>query len=688
MKRSAIVVRAVAAVILIGLVWPVSATGTWEENGNRVCTAAGKQCYPCVVSDDSGGAIIAWEGSPTAWPRICAQRMGEAGTLLWGEGGSVLSPGTADQHNPGATTDGRGGAIVAWEQSGTWGRGDIYARRVNGSGESPWGQEQGAISTADGTQYNFVLTTDGDAGAIVAWCDNRNSVDQDVYVQRVDALGRVMWTTDGVLLCAAKGDQLVPGIVSDGNGGAIITWVDGRSGTYSIYAQRVDQLGNALWTIDGIRVCAAMVVQFGPQIVSDGAGGAMITWTDYRASSIYGDIYAQRVSPSGGVLWNTQGVPICTAAGHQAAPIITYDDKHGVFFVMWEDIRGGTHEDIYAQCVDASGNVLWVKDGIPICTVAGGKAWSKMIGDGVGGAIVTWQDSRRGTNDIYAQRVDAAGRLKWKTDGAPVCLADGNQYGPNICSDGKSGAFIVWQDNRSGNETESSRVYAQHIDAQGEVWTPVVMAAVDFDPKTLNLKSNGRWVTCYIELPEGYNVADIDIASVVLNGSVHAEASPQAVGDHDTDGTADLMVKFDRSDVGAVLFPGQEVAVTVTGYVGEARFSGTDFIRVINPPNSKNQRSDALPHAEEVSLEAGPNPFNPSVRIEYGVPAPARVVVQVWGIDGRLVRTLEDVERPKGFYTVEWNGRDGVGGELSSGLYICRLVVGDQVITRKLTLLK
>jgi hypothetical protein len=45
---------------------------------------------------------------------------------------------------------------------------------------------------------------------------------------------------------------------------------------------------------------------------------------------------------------------------------------------------------------------------------------------------------------------------------------------------------------------------------------PAIPATVDIDPDTLNLKSKGKWITCYIELPDGYSVEDIDIDSVTL----------------------------------------------------------------------------------------------------------------------------------------------------------------------------
>ena len=108
-----------------------------------------------------------------------------------------------------------------------------------------------------------------------------------------------------------------------------------------------------------------------------------------------------------------------------------------------------------------------------------------------------------------------------------------------------------------------------------------ITATIDFDPNTLNKKSNGNWVTVYIELPAGYNVNNIIISSIRLQGTIHAESWPYCIGDNDSDGIPDLMVKFKRADVINILPNGDNVQILVTGTVGTTTFEGVDTIRVI-----------------------------------------------------------------------------------------------------------
>jgi hypothetical protein len=113
---------------------------------------------------------------------------------------------------------------------------------------------------------------------------------------------------------------------------------------------------------------------------------------------------------------------------------------------------------------------------------------------------------------------------------------------------------------------------------------------VDIDPDTLNLKSKGNWITCYIELKAGYDANDIDVSTVAItdiNGvpvNIPAESHPTGVGDEDGDGVPDLMVKFDRSDVQDACSPGP-TTITISGNLLDGTaLSGSDTITVIDPP--------------------------------------------------------------------------------------------------------
>src|SRR5580765_660971 len=123
------------------------------------------------------------------------------------------------------------------------------------------------------------------------------------------------------------------------------------------------------WTSDptvNLPVCQFAAPQQWPKLATDFVGGAIITWQDPRAGSSNNDIYAQHVTASGVVdaAWPANGRLICAAAGQQMFPAITSDGAGGAI-LCWQDGRGGTGNDVYAQHVRANGTVdpLWPADG-------------------------------------------------------------------------------------------------------------------------------------------------------------------------------------------------------------------------------------------------------------------------------------------------------------------------------------
>jgi hypothetical protein len=138
------------------------------------------------------------------------------------------------------------------------------------------------------------------------------------------ALASADWSTDPNInnpICTAADWQYDPRLVSDGSRGAIITWQDRRNGfAYDIYAQRVDANGDTLWPADGVAICTGAIDNLVPRLVGDGAGGAIIAWQSYQVSMDEPDIFAQRVDANGDTLWKLDGVPICIAEYAQRGP--------------------------------------------------------------------------------------------------------------------------------------------------------------------------------------------------------------------------------------------------------------------------------------------------------------------------------------------------------------------------------
>ena len=83
-----------------------------------------------------------------------------------------------------------------------------------------------------------------------------------------------------------------------------------------------------------------------------------------------------------------------------------------------------------------------------------------------------------------------------------------------------------------------------------------------------------------------------------------------------------------------------------------------------------------------------PNPTKGIVKISYAVPKTSRVNIRVYNCLGQVVRTLVDEEQKPGVYTINWNGKDDEGRQLSAGIYFYQMISDDFVGTKKAILLK
>lgn len=392
---------------------------------------------------------------------ICALASAAPASAEWVEDGLPAYPSGQNEMYPVSVEDGEGGVIIAWEDYRSGGGNvDIYAQRIDSYGHILWSTSGVAICTASSNQDRPKITADGAGGAVVVWHDQRGT-GADLFAQRVNADGTVLWTTDGVAIYDSFNYPDNYDITHDGTGGAIIAWDDPRTAVYKIYAQRISASGDTLWNGSGEPVCSSTASQYYPAIASDGNHGAFIVWNDGR-NTVDWDIYLQRIRADGSLPWSS-GVPISSYTGDQMYARIIESDRNSVI-MAWEDNRG-TDPDVYVMKFDSSGTYHW--GNFPVCSATGQQTNIQLASDGDGGAIVVWEDWRTTYGDIYAQRVNA-GSVKWATDGVGVCDAAGNQMFPLITDDGLGGAVIAWNDSR---EDPYSDIFTQKIGHDGNaVW--------------------------------------------------------------------------------------------------------------------------------------------------------------------------------------------------------------------------
>lgn len=644
----------IAAVLLVLCAATSGVQAGWTLDGAPVCVNSGEQEYPVICSDGAGGAIIAWEDR-RAYPDIYAQRIDENGRRLWAVGGVPICTASYGQIGPRICSDGAGGAIIAWTDPRASNARDIYAQRIDADGNVLWTVNGVPVCTETGHQHLNAICEDGFGGAILVWQDERSgSTDwDDIYCQRIDSDGNVLWNPVGVPLCTGGWLKEWARVVPDGGGGAIFSWIDWIN--TRIAAQRVNAVGAVMWTVNGETVRSAADNPYEPEIVRDGSGGAIISWTDHRD---WYDAYVQRVDSLGNMLWTANGVAVTTdPAGEDwwQHHVRICGDGEGGATLAWVDQRFGDY-DGFAQRVNGDGVPQWTANGVPICTEAGSTDDLDLLAVSDKGAIIFWEDSRSGVgNDIFAQRVDSLGNVEWMVNGVAICTADNNQRFPHCTSDGMDGAIVAWDDERVFMDPD---IYAHRITGDGGFVATLLQG----------------WIAAFreSEIVIEWNLSEIDdgaefhVARVTVPGETFIELSNESL---EREGLSYVY----RDDS---FLPGESYVYRV-----DVETDGGSFLLFETDP--------ITPPAGVITLHQNhPNPFNPGTMIRYYLPKRCSVRLVIYDLKGAEVRRLVEAEQEAGPYSVTWDGMNEGGRQVSSGLYFYRLVGGKESVTRKMILLR
>jgi len=381
---------------------------------------------------------------------IYAQRFAANGARLWGASGMPVTLAPANQGVSGISmaSDGNGGAFLTWEDA----RPDcckVYAQHIASDGSPSWTLDGVRLSPEPTIVFGPMfappqIVSDGQDGAIAAWLENQVNPSVEpppVTVQRVDAGGAIVWPENGVRIGVPQLTAF--SIAADGAGGAFVAFVADTDADFGEMAvQSVSADGTAPWGDGGVLLGAADYYAETPDLIADGNGGAIVAWVDHGydepSSTESINIYAQRLDADGTPTWEAGGKPLCTLPGEQNDPRILGDGNGGAV-VVWRDCRDYPDfidcffgSDIYAQHVAADGTELWPAGGTPVSVAAGPQSVGQgiparhfihMATDMAGGAIVVWPDGRRGgcENAVFTTECDVFAQRINSTPPVPAC---------------------------------------------------------------------------------------------------------------------------------------------------------------------------------------------------------------------------------------------------------------------------
>ena len=686
------------------------------------------QSYPSISNEGSGNFVVTWHDERNGDRDIYAQRY-SANCRKVGTNFKVNDDQeSALQSCPSISINGSDNFVITWQDERN-GNSDIYAQCYSDDGIPVGNNFIVNDAQGDTDQWNPSISTDASGNFVITWEDGRNMYkSHDIYAQLYSKDGRAVGTNFKVSDDPGSEYQRSPSICTDASGNFVITWWDGRNDFFGdIYAQLYSGDGNSIGTNFKVNDDQGYSDQGSPSISTDGIGNFIITWQDDRNGD--DDIFAQRYFSDGSTVGINFKVNDDQVSAGQYRPDITTDNS-GNFVITWEDWRNDDY-DIYAQRHSGNGSAIGINFKVNDNQGSAQQHFPSISKDGCSNFMITWQDDRNVDDDIFAQRYSNDGRAVGTNFKVNDDMGNAYQGSPSISTDVNGNFVITWMDCRNGN----SDIYAQYYSSDGSVMGTNFKVNDDQGSSrqlhhSISMDGSGNFVITWED--ERNEVRDIYAQCYSSNGI--AQGTNFKVNDNqgNTDHYSHPSISTD-SDGNFVItwedYRNGNWDIYAQRYLNDGSVMGSNF-RVTNTsereqfaPDVKlwNRRiyntwtdnrvrgtgfnicanvldwenpidiSDKEPSPKPsifILSQNYPNPFNPGTTIQYELPQDSKVKISIFNILGKSIKVLENKMQQVGIHTVQWDGRDGQGILLSSGIYICRIEAGEFRQSIKLILTK
>lgn len=492
------------------------------------------------------------------------------------------------------------------------------------------------------------IASDSSGGCYISYNYENLSYPQKLAVERLDKYGYKPWG-DKKQILGELPEQWHAEIIEDGEGGVIVSYEDNEviwpQYNTRVRVQRIDSAGNFLWGQTGARVNIAEKMHGAQKLVSDGDGGCVVLWQDslaqYSINRI--DRYGQRV-------WGDSGIVIGSG---QSSMIIRASD--GNFYVQ---IRRNLYRiSQYGQIIRRDSVTL----GSPVA-------------DSEGGVILSGKTGTINNVKLVAQRKDSLGNNLWQEP--YIEIADSLFINSQISIRYNTNYYFGWTSNKNGVESIPNM--------QGLRFDGTEL----FSNGGIQLGDTSTTITSFIPIIPSDYISNIYIWTQWINQQSSTGNFAKRIDTNSTQVWGDSAVLLNTP---ALRYLGITTdcfgGAIGTGYLNE------DFaIRVFKiSANGKlgeiitsvNTDHNNLIDSELSLGQNFPNPFNSSTNISYQITNAGSIKILLYNVLGEQIKTLLDKYKNAGIYSISFNAND-----IPSGVYIYTLETDNQLLTKKLTIIK
>jgi len=627
-----------------------------------------------IYKDFDGGAWISLRQFGVYSQNIVVQHLNAAGEPLLGDNGLLISNGI--YREPVAVChQGTDGILISWLDRHN-GEQAVFVQKINAQGEIELAETgESRYSRPGGNTQNFKTTGSEDL-TVIAWEDNRNYDDFQLYMQIVDnATGECLFEENGIAITQAESQGLdnMEIAYSEAENTVCVSWTQ-YCNQYLLqpFIQVIDLEGNLLCGETGMQLASLenWFMDDNSLQISDSGNGYNVVWKENEPCPVdeY-TLFMQHI---------TNGEPVW--------------GDNGLIFEVSETVENPT----FAKCLDEY--VVWCDDTFPFLvyyvtrltengelaegwTTAGVRlnetgSTARLFAaeETEDGLLGIWIDSDGNYQiDIYGQLVNDDGSFCWEEDGKKL-VAD-QDYLEGVDMAVTEDYFYLTYFSFTGSDFT---LKLEKFDFYGNpVWDETIDTFYGLqDTQQDNIKTNGEVISVYAEIIEdGYtNIygkfyhtdgtlwEGIDDEGILITGALHCQKNMQLR----SDGSSDYLVWEDER--GQMYTESQDPSIYIQKFtlpviVATDETDVVDFVDIANYPN----------------------PFTGNTQLSYNLPRSIEEAeIEIYNVKGQLVRKITANERG-----ASWDCHDERGKSVGSGVYFYRLIGnGIESKTEKMILLR
>ncbi|UCG51116.1 MAG: T9SS type A sorting domain-containing protein [Candidatus Latescibacterota bacterium] len=482
---------------------------------------------------------------------------------------------------------------------------------------------------------------------------------------------------------SAGGEQYVGDVDMDPNGAFVVVWDRNDDDLRGVFGRLFTSPG---WPVgDHFQInTTSDGYQTSPDVAMDAAGRFMTVWYSNQPAGgpgfwIY-NIFGRCYDNSGNPLGDEFLISVPDSAS-QAVPSVTL--ARWEYLALWmytrtlsKEVRGFRF-DMGGSPIGSEFTLLQKEIGYPFYEPT-------VSGNPLGQYVLAFVDDDDNDPDDMHEIIRAkTGTL----DGGPGPLIDVSLYSGvsqwlgSVDMNGLGEFIVVWYMWDPDGLTDTD-VYAQRFDPEGNPVGPRMLVNETTEDRQDNpdvvLNDNGDFVVVY----ESSGAGREDIYARIYDAAA-GDFLPELQISHPswdlhrrpmiaTDGHGHYIIVYDRR-----VYDGMFWRRIVISRPMEWRLTDPSAVGDDRPPSLTVELTQNYP-----------NPFKPPTTIEYTLPQAMTVRIDVFDARGSLVKTIEQGHRSAGSHVVTWGGRDNNGTPVGSGTYFCRLVSDDQMLARKMILIR